>query len=195
MMPIVRTINNMEKKIINDEIYKNWRLYLDQLLRNHAYMVLNYIHSVDVYAVDNSTIPLIRDLESKELIRYLAYLGLFIGRIKTKYRRISFTPSLELGHIVSINAKRNLVKVTDEGEKLFLYGRDLFTKSIVDARLPLLRNHYIVVINKNNEYVGLGIALRNILSLYDLNKLKITDPELVLIKNYIDLGWYLRKGG
>jgi len=194
-MPIVRTINNLEKKIINNEIYKNWRLYLDKVLRNHVYVVLNYIHSVDVYAVNNSTIPLIRDLKNKELIRHLIYLGFFIGKIKTKHKRMSFIPSLELGHIVGINAKRNLVKITGKSEKLFLYGRDLFAKSIVDAHLPLLRNHYIIVINKDNEYVGLGIATRNILSLYDLDKLKTIDPDLVLIKNYIDLGWYLRKGG
>lgn len=194
-MPIVRTINNLEKRIINNEVYRNWRLYLDKLLHNHVYIALDHIYFVDVYVVDNSIIPLIRSLKSKELIHHLMYLGFFIGKVKTKHKRISFIPSLELGYIIGINAKRNLVKITEESEKLFLYGRDLFVKSIVDAHLPLLRSHYVIVINKNNEYVGLGIATRNILNLYDLNKLKIIDPDHVLIKNYIDLGWYLRKGG
>jgi len=194
-MPIVRTINNLEKRIINNEVYRNWRLYLDKLLHNHVYIALDHIYFVDVYVVDNSIIPLIRSLKNKKLIHHLMYLGFFIGKVKTKHKRISFIPSLELGYIIGINAKRNLVKITEESEKLFLYGRDLFVKSIVDAHLPLLRSHYVIVINKNNEYVGLGIATRNILNLYDLNKLKIIDPDHVLIKNYIDLGWYLRKGG
>lgn len=91
-------------------------------------------------------------------------LGVEIGTVNEE-----FEPSVELAGLLSgvTNAK---TVISEEGEKLFSYGRDVFAGNIVKGREEGIR----VVVNERGEVLGLGRF----------------DGDM--LKNVVDKGFYLR---
>ncbi len=182
-------------KSISEFVKRNWNVKISYIFKKNKCMYIEYDDKVEVYLLQTSQLHLLRNLKTKELLESIAFGGLFLGVLQKGTTKL-INPSLELGYLALLsNAKQNIVYVNTNGEKLFLYGRDLFAQSIDNAILPIKYKNYVIVLNNYREYLGLGIALTSIYSIYDLQKLKIDNPHFILIKNYIDLGWYLRHGG
>ncbi|ACV23918.1 PUA domain-containing protein [Methanocaldococcus fervens] len=95
-------------------------------------------------------------------------VGNVFGEIKRKFRL-----SLEGFTLISPHIVNNYAVINEKGEVLFLYGRDVFKKSIMEVK----GSGRIAVFNKNREFLGIGIF------------------DGKMIKNIKDKGWYLREGG
>jgi len=120
---------------------------------------------------------------NKEILEYLKYFkniygaGISFGSFEVKSgqkNKIKFSISLEGMSLISKDIAKNYVVVNKKGETLFLYGRDIFKSSILEIN----GGGKVAVFNKNKELLGIG-----------------SYGGGDIIKNIIDKGWYLRKGG
>ncbi len=186
----VRNLSRTELSIINNFLIKNWNITLRNLLveQLHSKNVYAYIYEGyfnEIYAINEDAKKIIDEILEKKKHPYA--LGFHVGRI----RKNKFIPSLELGYAAV--AKTNVyVIVNDKGEKNFLYGKDIFTESIIDIGTTIREKQIVLVLNDRHEYTGIGRALGAITKRRD----KILAPRRkVIVKNIIDLGWYLRRGG
>ncbi len=185
----IRLATKRELILINNFLNRNWHLDLKKLLQPKItdglliYIFEGYFN--EVYGAKSSFKHIIDKLQEREKHPYA--LGLHLGR----FRKNRFTPSLELGYIASRRTNACVI-VNAEGEKNFLYGKDLLLKSIIDIKSSIRRRQIIVLLNEDGEYIGLGEALSNITK--KNNRISAKRAGFV-IKNIIDLGWYLRRGG
>ncbi len=134
--------------------------------------------------------------DSKEVFALSKDLSNFIKRFKLNYvcigikvgevgcRRFRF--SLE-GTFYLIKRERKKVYVDERGEMLFLYGRDIFARSVVGITDDVKENDIVFVCNTKGDILGLGK------SRFDAGKYKEVDEDRVVVENLIDRGEYLRK--
>ncbi len=80
----------------------------------------------------------------------------------------------------------NKVKITDKAIELFLYGRNIFKKSIIKFDKPVAEHSYTIILDDKNRAYGIGELL------YSSNKVDTLPENTVVIKNIIDVGFYLR---
>ncbi len=185
----VRNISRTELSIVNKFVIKNWNITLGNLLveQLHSKNVYVYIYEGffnEVYAINEDGKKIIDEILEKRKHPYA--LGFHVGRI----RESKFIPSLELGY-AAVTKTNVYVIVNDKGEKNFLYGKDIFTESVIDIGTNIREKQIVLVLNGRHEYTGIGRALGTITKRGN----KILARRKVIIKNIIDLGWYLRRGG
>ncbi len=182
----VRPAVEKEINLINRFLIDNWSLDLKRLFKKGnviIYVFEGYFN--EIYAARGSFIPIINQLIERNKHPYA--LGLHMGRLRKK----KFLPSLELGYIVSTKTNTCVI-VNEKGEENFLYGKDLLLESIIDIKSSIKPGQIVIVLNRENEYIGLGRAINKIIKI----KGKVYSPQRgFIIENIIDLGWYLRKGG
>lgn len=164
-------------------------------------VLINYMgKNIENFKFDN--LYVLKDKENhsaiyanKEILEYLKYFkniygaGISFGNFEVKYsghenknkskncktkNKIKFSISLEGMSLISKDIAKNYVVVNKKGETLFLYGRDIFKSSILEIN----GGGKVAVFNKNKELLGIG-----------------SYGGGDIIKNIIDKGWYLRKGG
>ena len=112
---------------------------------------------------------------------YSCYGGLQIGTLQKK----KFIPSITFFDIVAKYSNNFLYVIVDcNGEKLILYGRDIFGNSIEYASPGIEENSIILILNKSKEFLGVGR------SRYSTTKIK--ENGKVTINTLLDLGTYLR---
>ena len=70
---------------------------------------------------------------------------------------------------------------------LFLYGRDIFSESVVKATPDIKENDIVFVCNKAGDILGIGK------SRYPAEKLRSVERDRVVVGNLVDRGEYLRK--
>ncbi len=75
------------------------------------------------------------------------------------------------------------VIISLKAEQLFLYGRDIWSSSIIDVVGTPQRRGLVFVFNADNVFLGLAFALVD-----DL----LSKGDKVVLKNVIDIGYYLR---
>jgi 60S ribosome subunit biogenesis protein NIP7 len=80
------------------------------------------------------------------------------------------------------------VRVSDNGEQAVLYGRDIQRSSVRSFPESILRNQKVIITNELGEVLALGNTM------VDGEEFNDVPENLVIIKNIIDRGWYLRKG-
>ncbi len=115
----------------------------------------------EVFLVNN----LIFEKIQKEKITDDVYsMGVQVG----KFQKDSFLLGLECYLMLSNDTKK--LKLNEKGTSLFLYGRDVFIKNIVNKP----KKGYVIVTNIKNEMTGLGKF------------------DGKLLSNKIDRGFYLR---
>jgi len=95
-----------------------------------------------------------------------------VGVIIGEFRGNKFFPNIEGAKF----AKYKKIYVNDKAEQLVLYGRDVFPNSIIKGE-KLKPKEKCIIVNKKGEILAIG---------------KVEKDK---IKNIIDRGWYLRKGG
>ncbi len=111
-------------------------------------------------------------------------IGLGIGEIKNNELLLT----LSGGYFISSHTDLKAI-INPEAEQLFLYMRDIYSKSIISIKEGLSKGDKVLVANTSNDYLGLGKILLPISDFGDPKK-----EDEVALKNIIDLGWYLRKG-
>jgi len=109
------------------------------------------------------------------------YLGLFFGEINEEFKI-----SLEGLWLISRYSKGRGIIVSEKGEQLFLYGRDILEESIIEVGSFVKLGSKVIIFNKFYEPLGLGVMVKR--------SDKRTGKPKVIVKNILDRGWYLRKG-
>ena len=110
--------------------------------------------------------------------RHPYFIGLFLGELKTS----AFEPSLHsLPILNSLVKDENVIRVTEAGEQHYLYGRDLEQHHLSSVPSTEQPGNSLVVVNSKGDGLGYGT-------------LAIDKIGKVIIRNRIDLGWYLRRG-
>ncbi|MBU7016377.1 MAG: hypothetical protein HXS44_02615 [Theionarchaea archaeon] len=148
-------VSKREKRMIQ-EYLEQFKIGIDVLGR---LVVVGKI----VFLVDEKVLKTANDIEAQlKVIPYAA--GTEIGMLRER-----FEPSLELADVIADYTKEKVI-ITEEGEKLFSYGRDVFLENIKEGKIVGEK----VVMNEKNEVLGLGF--------FDGN----------MLVNVIDKGFYLR---
>jgi 60S ribosome subunit biogenesis protein NIP7 len=119
------------------------------------------------------------DFLSKNKIPFVS-AGLKIGEVGKRFRF-----SLE-GAFYLARKKRKKVYVNRRGEMLFLYGRDLFAESIRKA-VRVKERDVVMVCNTDGDIIGIGR------SKFDGEKMRSVEKDVVVVKNLVGRGEYLRK--
>jgi 60S ribosome subunit biogenesis protein NIP7 len=109
--------------------------------------------------------------------------GLKLGEVGRRFR---FTVE---GAFFIVKKKKKRVYVNEKGEMLFLYGRDIFSESVVKATSDIGENDIVFVCNKAGDILGIGR------SRYEAGKLRSVEKDRVVVENLVDRGEYLRKRG
>jgi 60S ribosome subunit biogenesis protein NIP7 len=108
------------------------------------------------------------------------HAGILIGRLGNR-----LVLSLEgAGIAYRAGCKIPFVTVNENGEKLILYGRDVFGQSIIDASIDIRANQNLVILNNKLEVVAIGRARYP-------NPL-LFKKDSITVMNLLDVGYYLR---
>ena len=165
------------------------------LTRQEKTIILREFNKWGIFNYQQDKIIVVKECENS--IRYLFLIpsvlenfifypgtycgGLPIGNLHKK----KFFPSITFFDVVSRYSKNFLyVIVNSNGEKLILYGRDIFGNSIEYASPGIEENSIILILNKSKEFLGVGR------SRYSTTKIK--ENGKVTINTLLDLGTYLR---
>ncbi|WP_290596613.1 MULTISPECIES: PUA domain-containing protein [unclassified Archaeoglobus] len=124
---------------------------------------------------------------SKDLAEFLKKLdpdiiynaGIKVGEVGRRLRL-----SLE-GSFWLVRKDKKKVWVNERGEMLFLYGRDIFSSSVIKAG-DFGENEVVFVSNKHGDIIGIGK------SRFPAEKIWDVDPDRVVIENLTDRGEYIR---
>lgn len=124
---------------------------------------------------------LLEFLGDKDLNSKLAFAGIKVGEVGKRFRF-----SLEGSYYIA-KKKRKRVYVNDKGEMLFLYGRDIFSASVVKVTDDVKENDIVMVCNENGDVIGIGK------SRFDADVVRSVEEDRVVVENLVDRGEYLRK--
>ena len=106
------------------------------------------------------------------------FIGLFLGELKDGI----FEPSLHILHRLA-DAVKSSAKVValSKGEQRFLYGHNLKSKEVQSDIHDMAVEKKVLVVNQQTEGLGYGFLMK-------------TRTRENVVKNRLDLGWYLRRG-
>ncbi len=126
---------------------------------------------------------------SKDLYKFLELFkidfvnaGIKVGEVGS--RRLRFT--LE-GSFYLAKRERKRVYVDEKGEMLFLYGRDIFARSVVRVTDDVRENDIVFVCNEKGDILGLGK------SRFNADRYERVEKDRIVVENLVDRGEYLRK--
>ena len=108
------------------------------------------------------------------------YAGTYLG----KSRQGVFFPSFNLLAMIGKKKEANKVMVDERSEWLFIVGRDLFKRGIIEVTGSKRRGAYTLVVNQHGENLGFGRVLRSL----DEN-----GKKQVAVRNISDIGDFLRR--
>ena len=169
---MLRELTRQEKTVILRE-FNRWGIF-------------NYLHD-KIFTVEDADknlkclfiIPLV--LKSLIFFPHTCSGGLPIGKLQKK----KFLPSIAFFDIVTKYSNSFLYVIVDKnGEKLILYGRDIFGNSILYASPEIEQNSILLILNKSKELLGIGRSRFHIT--------KIKENGKVTINTLMDIGTYLR---
>ena len=167
-----RPLNREEIKSVKNHLVN----YLGRNIENFKFENLYVLEDKDEYMAIYANKEVLETL--KNFDRNIYGAGILFGNFEIKHgnneNKIKFSISLEGMSLISKDITKNYVIVNKKGETLFLYGRDVFKSSILEIN----GGGKVAVFNKNKELLGVG-----------------NYGGGDIIKNIIDKGWYLRKGG
>lgn len=111
------------------------------------------------------------------------FAGLAIGILG---RKKQFVPTLAGAGLFARSGGRGkyYVKVSENAEKLVLYGRDVMGESIVEVSFELQENELVIILNLENEAIGIGRTRFPGKSILQKGRVTIT--------TLFDVGRYLR---
>jgi len=158
-----RQLNEEELEILRS-INREFGADIDSIFKGKKLLVA-LGERKEVFVTNGDTLDVLEKMKKEP---YSA--GLFIGEIKKK----KFMLSLEGAALISKHAK-NKIFVGSKTEQLVLYGRDVFSNSILKSS-ELSEGSKCLIVNESDELIAIGRVKKGI------------------VENLIDRGWYLRKG-
>ncbi len=125
-------------------------------------------------------------LERLWKVRMPYSLGLFAGGVQ----RGRLSPSLELvSYLTNVLPEGKIVFLNEQAEQPVLYGHDVLAGSIKRIERTVRKGELVALANSLREILALGMML------IDAQSVKHAARSRRVIRNLIDKGWYLRKGG
>ncbi|MFX1565765.1 MAG: NIP7 N-terminal domain-related protein [Promethearchaeota archaeon] len=105
------------------------------------------------------------------------FIGLFLGELKGH----EFQPSLHILQRLADEVKPAVKAIlTPSGEQQFLYGHSVEAQEFASEPHQQEETNTVIVVNTAGDGLGYGIVKKT--------------PKRTLLKNLLDLGWYLRRG-
>lgn len=179
-MPVTfRELTSKEERILRTSLNYWIAKNPSDLLDNYQF-IIGEGHWRELFLTNENTIKLFKDTSISPYS-----IGLGFG----EYKRGKLLLSLSGSSFISKLTDKKAI-VTEAGEQAFLYRRDILNKSICQINSTIKINEKLIVLNQQKDALGLG---RLIIEQEDIRKNHKKDQ--IAIKNIIDLGWYLRKGG
>ncbi len=123
---------------------------------------------------------LINEFLMRKVQKGFFYAGAYLGKVKHGV----FSPSLIFLTMIA-EGKANKIMVDKKTEWLFICGRDVFKRGILNVTSSNRKGDYTLILNKNKECLGFGKILCNINEEERQNK--------VVVKNILDIGDFLRR--
>ncbi len=114
----------------------------------------------------------------------LKSLGIWLGEIVKDRFRLSIAVINRLSEITE-----SVVVVSDKGAQSFTYGRSIIRESVLEVDYNLERGQRVVVLTQDGRCVGLGVLS------VDAHKINRLAKDRLVVKNVIDIGWYIRRLG
>ncbi|MCL2641948.1 MAG: hypothetical protein FWD52_00295 [Candidatus Bathyarchaeota archaeon] len=111
------------------------------------------------------------------------YAGIFLGKIRAN----KFFPSFNLLSIIATQ-KANKIIVDQKAGWLFICGRDIFKKGIVQTYGRIQRNCHVLIFNEFGECLGFGRVLTEL-----TQQQPQTDKNMPAVANVLDIGDFLRR--
>jgi len=115
-----------------------------------------------------------------QILKDFFYVGAYLGKVKDGI----FFPSFILLAMIA-ETKANKTMVDKKTAWLFICGRDVFKRGIMQMTGSKSKGDYTLVLNQNSECLGFGKILCNI------NEEK--DKSKVIVKNISNLGDFLKR--
>jgi ribosome biogenesis protein Nip4 len=172
----LKPLTREDYKIVTSMLSRVVKCQADRILPGKLYGQYGGPH-IDIYSLSEDMELRARQLLSHGINPYSA--GLYTAMI-SKNRKI--IPSLDLAKHIWMQCTpteyRHTV-VNEAGEKIFLYGKDVFHANIVQTNTD---SGLTIVTNMYGEPLGWGF-------------LKRKNGKELLIENIKDVGWYVRAGG
>ncbi len=115
-----------------------------------------------------------------DLKEKIVHAGIKVGEVGRKFRF-----SLE-GSFFLVRREKKKVYIDDKAEMLFLYGRDVFSRSVLSVTKDVEENDIVFVCNVRGDVLGIGKAR------FSAEEM-IGKGDRVVVENLVDRGEYLRK--
>ncbi|MFX1260068.1 MAG: PUA domain-containing protein [Promethearchaeota archaeon] len=183
-----RKINNLEKKIILDSIFKisSKILALFKKIESELFISLNGSdpkkNYPSVFLIQENLVQIIQNFTPQI---NLCSAGLYFGFIKKNQFYLSLEGTEFLDDL-GIFSEKYKILVNDRGEKSLFYGNQVLKKFIFKIPKNLKKNDFLLIKNKENELIALGRAQ------LDYQSIKYLNSKEVVALNLIDKGTYLR---
>jgi ribosome biogenesis protein Nip4 len=123
------------------------------------------------------------EIEKIALLEQPSYAGLMIGQLKKQ-----FSLSIEGADLVSkISKQFPYIIVNETAEKSILYGKNVYSRSIISTSKMIDENEVVIILNPKRETIAVGkTRFADNLSLQE---------DKVVVTTMIDAGLYLRSEG
>ena len=114
----------------------------------------------------------------------LRSLGTWFGELVQDRFRLSIAVINNLSKVSD-----SIVIVSDQGAQSFTYGRSIIRESVLEINYNLTRGQRVIVLTQDERCIGLGILS------VDASKINRLAKDRLVVKNVIDIGWYIRRLG
>ena len=186
---IFRSINKIEKSIIDDSLLKISSEVGSFLIK----MGYKFYVSVSDEQTEN-TFPLIylvaedksKILEERLKFENIHSAGIYFGFIKKGIFYLSLE-GVEFMYNHQILPDKNKITISEEGEKSILYGNDILKSVITMIPPELKKNNLLAVFNHKNEIIAIARTM------IDSNSFQNLKSNQKVAQNLVDKGYYLRK--
>ena len=109
-------------------------------------------------------------------------LGMWLGDMSGGKFKLALSV---LHHMAALTNSR--LVVSRHAAEAFTYGRSILRESIVKIEPNLQRGQQVLVLNKEEECMGLAVLS------VDAGRIHSLGPQELVAKNQMDIGWYLRR--
>ena len=165
-----------DKQTVISMIARVVKCKIEKLLPGKLYGQYGGPH-IDVFSINEDLLARIKKLSDYGINPYSA--GLYTATI---WGKRGIEPALDLAKHIWIKCSPTEYKhtvINETGEKIFLYGKDVFHDNIVRTNTL---SGLTIVTNIRGEPLGWGVLNRK-------------NGKELLIENIKDVGWYVRAGG
>jgi len=188
-LEIFRKLNKNEKKIVKDSLYhisnNIWKYFLEE--KYEIYIKISESRQ-NKNTLELFLIPQQLELEINKIKKLAAikFSGIPLGFIKNKRLFLSLEAAELFFNLHKIDS-RNILILNENGEKSVLYGNPIKKGMILDISFEIRVNWIVFLVNKNQEFLGLGLLKVN----YEKYK-KLKNKDNIAL-NLVDKGFYLRR--